>query len=71
MYVDDGLQASRDQNELKHGLSDLKHSLEKYGFEIKHLIFNFDPLPKDISEEQSIFHLKYNLVEDLIGVNIN
>ena len=70
MYVDDGLQASRNQKELKEGLLDLKSSLEKFGFELKHLFFNFETTD-DIQEEQSLFHLRYNIHKDLIGVKLN
>ena len=71
MYVHDGLQASRSKDELKEGLLDLRNSLERHGFELKHLIFNFETIHEDIKDEQSIFHLKYNLSEDLIGVKLN
>ena len=47
MYVDDGLQASRSQDELKEGLLDLRNSLERHGFQLKHLIFNFETSHED------------------------
>ena len=66
------LQASRSQDELKEWLLDLRNSLERHGFQLKHLIFNFETIHEDdINDEQSIFHLKYNVSEDLIGVKLN